>query len=270
MSRISFNAIQHFLEDGQFSIGDISKKLGVSYKCVSNYVYRYGYKNRVRKEERGRPHKYILERPDFFRSWSKSMSYCLGFIVADGNIHGTRLTIAVQPRDEDVLHFIRSSIGSNHPIRWYSYVDDDGVRRRYRWLAITSKQITRDLVSLGIIPNKSEIWKTSAPRFYIPEEYKWDFIRGVFDGDGTVGDKRKYGSRLSTSIGSSGVGLLEYIRSLSGLSPYPKSSPSRPDYYTLTWCKKDTANFFKNSYDNECFSLMRKKNAILAKLEHHL
>ena len=71
-------------------------------------------------------------------------------------------------------------------------------------LVINSKEIKRDLESLGIKPNKS--YTVTMPK--IPKQFMPDFIRGVIDGDGWV-QKRGYVMNITTASDQFSRQLLE-------------------------------------------------------------
>lgn len=102
-------------------------------------------------------------------------AFLLGFITADGSMRNdlSQLTIT-QKEDESwwILNMIRN------------FIQPDA-----KSLTITNKKLCKDLFDKGIIPNKTydftqvEIDKLWAS---VPNEYKYDFIRGLLDGDGNI------------------------------------------------------------------------------------
>lgn len=110
------------------------------------------------------------------------MAYVLGFFTADGNMIKNRRGahfISIEITDIDILEKIKEMIGSNHKI---------SIRERkfpskiaYR-LQIGSKEIFNDLLKLGLTPAKSKT--IDLPK--IPDTYFPHFVRGYFDGDGSV------------------------------------------------------------------------------------
>ena len=140
---------------------------------------------------------------DFFKKWSPEMSYVLGFFTADGsmakNVRGGHY-IEFYTTDRDLLYNIRRALASTNSI---------GVRDRARqnpkWkmayrLQIGSKVMFKDLLHLGLTPNKSRV--VQFPK--MPSRYLADFVRGYFDGDGNVTVstfvRRNRNNRLNTTI----------------------------------------------------------------------
>jgi hypothetical protein len=140
---------------------------------------------------------------DYFKTWSPSMAYVLGFILADGCIiHGTRdgysdsLKFGVQLRDKNILEKIKSELKSEHAL---------SVCKNAVHFCIASQKIVDDLKALGISYRKS--LRETVPD--IPERFIKDFIRGVIDGDGTV---RIGKDRYPVLSVSGGEATITYLR----------------------------------------------------------
>lgn len=137
------------------------------------------------KRERRRPRRAVNE--TYFKKWTASMAYVLGFMLADGCIikgsyegYSDSLKFGVQLCDVDILNKIKMELRSEHTISKI---------KNAAHLCISSQELVDDLKKLGIIYRKSlnEQWPN------IPHEYVKDFIRGIMDGDGSIHfDKRGY------------------------------------------------------------------------------
>ncbi|MBI5401249.1 hypothetical protein HZB05_00240 [Candidatus Wolfebacteria bacterium] len=126
---------------------------------------------------------YKTKNENFFKKWSPQMAYVLGFFTADGNMiknkRGAHF-IEFQSIDKEIIYKIREAFNSNLYIGEYQ-PKNKNCKKRYR-LQIGSKIIFKDLLGLGMAPNKS--LTIELPK--IPKKYFSDFIRGYFDGDGNV------------------------------------------------------------------------------------
>ena len=116
----------------------------------------------------------------FFKQHSVDMFYLLGFILADGCVHklsekSFSISIGLHSKDEHILKSFREMLGSSRPLY---YKNNNTIA-----LCINSLEIAEDLKSFGIDERKS---LTSTWPEYIPEEYLSHFVRGFFDGDGSV------------------------------------------------------------------------------------
>ena len=104
------------------------------------------------------------------------MAYVLGFWFADGYMrHEKSYRIVFTSNDDEILFKIRQSLSSNNLIK--SKKSDDS-----KDLIIFSKRLYDGLLKLGGKRAKSR--SIVFPK--IPDEYLSDFIRGYFDGDGSV------------------------------------------------------------------------------------
>ena len=122
---------------------------------------------------------------DFFKKWTPEMSYVLGYIVADGCIvvRKNRIknpyTLNITSADKKHLVKIRKKINSEHAISVKQ--NGNGEYKGFQ-LQISNPVITDDLMKLGIFPRKTKnLNPINTPKKYFP-----DFVRGFFDGDGTV------------------------------------------------------------------------------------
>jgi len=122
---------------------------------------------------------------NFFKRWSHEMSYVLGYIVADGCISFSKdrkkhpYFLNITSADREHLSKIRKVIGSEHKIG----IKPSGQLRGYAFqLQIRNPVITQDLINLGIFPRKTYTLRSVK----VSKRYFPDFVRGFFDGDGSV------------------------------------------------------------------------------------
>ena len=84
-------------------------------------------------------------------------------------------TIRFTSKDIELINYIKSQWQSGHPIhtdkKWGCHT-----------LSVYSKKMAEKLISFGVVPQKT--FRTKYPS--IPSKFNYDFIRGVFDGDGCV------------------------------------------------------------------------------------
>lgn len=166
----------------------ISNELGIKQATINEVWFRnglHGKSNRV----------YTLENENYFENIdSQDKAYFLGFIAADGCLYKTNdnrqniLKISIQKTDEKVLNLLKKYLGTNKPIQ--EYTND---KNTYVSLEISSNKIFDDIGKMGLYPNKT-YGNTIAN---VPDEFIPAFIRGYFDGDGSIG---KHKDILSASV----------------------------------------------------------------------
>jgi intein/homing endonuclease len=106
-------------------------------------------------------------------------AYWLGFIFADGNVCGNRFTLA--QKEPDILRDFAKSIGVSEEII-YEYKGGIKMGAMYR-VNISSNKLCADLIKHGIHPNKTHR-NDGIPK--IKYGFLSSFIRGFFDGDGSI------------------------------------------------------------------------------------
>jgi LAGLIDADG-like domain len=125
-----------------------------------------------------RQHKRLYEyNENFFDEWNDKMAYVLGFIYADGNISGDLKNLSISQKDPEILYKIRDLMEGNLRI-----IERKRERTSY-YLRLINRRIVDSLLKLGVFPNKST--RVQFPS--IPDEYLRHFVRGLWDGDGSIG-----------------------------------------------------------------------------------
>lgn len=130
-----------------------------------------------------RVRKYINQ--DFFKTWSPNMAYVLGYVSADGCIHSSKdrkdsYILNITSKDKSHLVKIKNVLESEYKISTkFNGTKTGGVAYH---IQVRNNTICNDLINLGIHQRKTH---TLQP-ITVPDEYFPDFVRGFFDGDGTV------------------------------------------------------------------------------------
>ncbi len=122
---------------------------------------------------------------------SETKAYFLGLIFGDGwvsiNPKTRNYEFGIQLISEDsyLLEELNAELGNVHSIFHKSACERiiNGINSSIKEsdvLRVYSKKLVTDLMSHGVVPNKSYI--NSTPQ--IPLEFFYDFLRGLFDSDG--------------------------------------------------------------------------------------
>ena len=202
---------------------------------------------------------------DFFKKWSPDMAYILGFLFADGNIIKTKRNthfISFYTADRILLVSIAEVMELSHKIS--ERKSETGSVYR---IQIGSKEMFKDLVLLGLTPNKSRRMKLPI----VPPKYLGDFIRGYFDGDGNVWvgrinkNRKKPTSVMLVSFTSASRVFLEDLRVVissmgvkgGSIFKVKNMNCSRLQYSTL-----DSLKIFKIVYNTTSKLLLDRKKLI--------
>lgn len=222
---------------------------------------------------------------DYFKKWSNNMAYILGFIYADGNIHGWKLRIRISTDDLTLLENIKEELDYDGEVK-IEQAKIKGIDKVYEYanLTISSKEMIEDLIKLGVYENKSLTKKF--PNF-IPDEYLHDFIRGYFDGNGSVGIQYPSNSKGVTTktaqirtrffSGSEDMidGVLNVIYCICHTNKVKKIKSKTKELYSIGFSTKDSIKIYNYIYQNNSnIFLPRKKNkfdeAINLRLERNV
>jgi hypothetical protein len=186
--------------------------------------------------------------------------YLLGLIASDGVIDGYHAKIGL--KDKDLLEVIRDDLVPNKPL-YYNKRDDTW------YLKISNKQILRFILSAGITAHKSltlklEDWVLQSNNFP-------NFIRGYFDGDGTIGiarntngkSKKNY-YRACMRIGSASRDIIEqmqnFLTTVYSLNKNNITCEKREhiSMYYLKFIGSQAQKFYDIIYDDSGIKLERK------------
>jgi intein-encoded DNA endonuclease-like protein len=195
---------------------------------------------------------------DFFETIdTEEKAYWLGFLMADGcvNLKAKRVQLALA--ETEPLEKFKKSIESNQDIKKYVKKNGDVTYR----LDITSEKMCNDLIKYGCVPKKTYILKFPN----IQKDLEKHFIRGYFDGDGSIFFNKPIGNYIKPTIHI--VGNKEFLSVLKeklNLDEYKMTlltrHPERNNnirHFTLdgkTSCKK----FFNFVYKDATIYLERK------------
>lgn len=134
--------------------------------------------------------KYNVDETYFENINTKQKAYLLGFICADGwVVNSTRsgnpsaLGLSLSKKDIEIVELLKHEISSEHPIK---IKKDKNNGNEYATLYISSVKIAKDLIRMGVHPNKSLDLNLKKVSEYVPDNFKKYLLLGYFDGDGCI------------------------------------------------------------------------------------
>ncbi len=184
MENILYEEIRK-MKDCGFSLRKIAKSLNRSTETIRPYLVASGHLPELPSNFGGRKRKYIVNDLFFENIDSEEKAYVLGFLCADGCVHEKRNQISITLKESDEKHIININniLGSNFPILRYSSRYSNGFKLTNKSkLQITSKKMVQDLQNVGCVARKSNTLSFPC----IQEKYVNHFMRGYFDGDGSI------------------------------------------------------------------------------------
>lgn len=172
---------------------EIGKKLGKAESTIHRWMRNFGIKNQT-PPNRTRTYQYNI---DYFEKIDTSeKAYFVGWLLADGTIttiyqkNGAlkqrKLRIVLKRDDRELLEKFNTALEGNLPITDFIQETFDGEYPASR-IDVNCTKLCNDLIKIGIKPDKSN--KETLPN--IPSEFMFHFLRGYFDGDGSLSIKHK-------------------------------------------------------------------------------
>jgi len=167
-----------------------------THSSIHHKAHRLGLKRLVK------PLKYSMNET-FFNKWSKEMAYFLGWLYSDGNVSREKrnFNLHINLKDAYILEIFRKCLNSNHPIKFY---------KNAATLKIYSRLMCEKLGKLGCIPKKS--LHINFPN--IPNCYLNHFVRGFFDGDGSIHFNKPNTIKISFLGTKQFIETLQYLLNL--------------------------------------------------------
>ena len=191
------------------------------------------------------------DRPTFninlFDNLTEDNCYFLGFLFADGWFHrrgNCSYEVGIELKDSDMIMKFAKMAGSKRVNK----------HRSNLVLRLSNYFFAQEMMNLGFNSKKTRCSKI--PK--IPEQYKKDFIRGYFDGDGHIFlyyDKRSSKIQANCGISSINKKILNEIKRFLNFGNVYQNKNS----FILQFGKRDSLKFYELIYYGGCLCLDRKR-----------
>ena len=189
---------------------------------------------------------------------NEEKSYWLGFLYADGYVRHGELRLKLKRGDKKHIELFRDCLGSNHKI-----IDEIGkvvvsgrtYTSEYSSLSIYNTKLVKDLIKHGCTNKKT--FTITFPE--LREDLIRHFIRGYFDGDGSIYQNKTKNLKSFNVVSAS----LTFINSI--INVFEKLD--------ITICISDVENLYRiyvsnydginkiydYMYNKKCYCLNRKR-----------
>lgn len=160
------------------TIPNICKSFNISKSTIYCILKQRGINSRG-ENDKGRIHSLNWQ---IMKQASIDKYYWLGFLAADGNVSKLENCVSIELKTEDRLHLekLRAFLGSNASI--VDRINNKGCHCSK--IIFCSTLFSQFLKKYNIIPNKSLSF--TIPLDKIPQEFLFAFVRGLYDGDGSI------------------------------------------------------------------------------------
>jgi hypothetical protein len=130
-----------------------------------------------------RPKKYKIDEEYFNSNISERESYLLGLILSDGHLNYKKgmFGYICSVKDIEIIKFIKKELKSTHPIK---KVISNGTE--YARYSITNKAIVQSVINKYSLPHSNKSQNNIDIPNNLPTICISHFLRGFFDGDGSI------------------------------------------------------------------------------------
>jgi hypothetical protein len=192
-------------------------------------------------------------------SWSSNMAYVVGLIASDGCLLNDLRHIDFTSKDRQLVELYRKLIRPEAKIG----IKLSGIGRPYFRVQLGDVALYDFLTTAGLTPRKSHTIKSVA----VPDVWFADFLRGLFDGDGSISgymDKRWRNSYMfyTTYVSASQVFLEWLQQAIQRLVPEIRGgtvNKSGPSICQLSYAKHDSRQLFRFMYKHEQVPCLQRK-----------
>jgi hypothetical protein len=181
--------------------------------------------------------------------WSREIAYLVGLLTADGCLVNDERHINITSKDMQVIEVFQQILG----IKTKVGKKLGGYNTESYYLQFSDVAFYDFLLGIGLTPAKS---KTIAA-LLVPDLYYGDFLRGYFDGDGTIYGfwDRRWKSSLMYYVDffSASLPFLLWVQDNNSRIQGVTRGAIKPGVrcYKLSYSKKDSQKLFRLMYSNE-------------------
>lgn len=163
---------------------DIGKDFDISDGAIYKWIEKFGIKRDRPIMSKRYANRYLLNENYFEKIEDERRAYWLGFLAADGcimNTPGRRfLSIELSQKDEVHLLKLKDDLEYSGPLHYKKPRKCGGPSV---CLKVCSPKIVDNLIKNGVVERKSLVLE---PPLFLEKDLVRHWIRGLFDGDGSV------------------------------------------------------------------------------------
>jgi hypothetical protein len=242
-------------KQGGISLTQLSKKYSIGRCKITTFIKKQGVIIENKQNE-VKFNQFIFDDID-----TEEKAYWLGFIFADGCIRDSgEFEISLNAKDKGHLYKFNKFAGHIKDNVKVSIAHCGGVEfERCRW-QVKNSHLRDSLIAKGCIPRKSLVLKFPDIKIFKSEDLIKHFIRGYFDGDGSL-SYHKYLKSVSPNLSIIGTKefLDEILKHLKITSPLIlKDKRHKNNTFTYQANKEDTIKIINFLYKDATIYLDRK------------
>jgi len=242
------------------SLKEAGKDFGISYYKVRTILTKNNIHIRTKQEilqERNIATRKYHFNENYFKNMNSNVAYILGFLAADGSVASKSncIKISLAEKDSELLEKFKKEFEYDGEVKHVTTNKGFDIAT----LEINSVAYKEDLKKYNIVPNKT--FTFSIPDT-IPNEFLIDFIRGYWDGDGTIctAGERAIRSSLCSARKETLEQILTFLEREYNIPKVSIQMAMRknPLYY-IQYSNNSTKKLFKAFYYKENLLYLKRK-----------
>ena len=197
---------------------------------------------------------------NYVLKWNPKLAYAIGLLTTDGNLSKDGRHLEFTSNDIQLVKTFKQCLGLTGVkigSKTSGFKD-----KKYPRIQFSNIKLYQELLKIGLTPDKSK----TIGELKIPDKYFFDFLRGCFDGDGTIfsyWDRRWHSSFMFYIAFASGSleflkWLQKKIRIACGLNGYTGRAGSNHTYI-LRYAKKEGMILFNMMYHSKNIPFLKRK-----------
>lgn len=246
----------YLINNKNYTIKEAAKELNVYYRTLLNHLSKHPEKTTGYKGKKKINSEYFKEID------TEHKAYWLGFLTADGYLSdkGT-LELTLSEKDSKHVMLFKKDLNSEHNIYKKECSLNGKTFKQYR-ISFTDQSIATDLRKYGFNSNKT--FNAYIPFEHIPKHLIKHYVRGLFDGDGSVyssGNNRINVLIACTASVEMGNNLISCLFDNDISSTYSIDKRRNNNLYCINVNKtREMQRLFKWMYSDATIYLERKYN----------
>lgn len=242
-------------------------------KCKEHGIFKKSSYKHINKKE-GCPYckKKEMNNYDHKIKIDNNYSYMIGLFQTDGSMYESernrgRFSLSISMKDKDIIYKLNELIPYNTSItnrfKKTSFQRNDKIyeyNNEIITLAVSNKYFRDFLLNCNIPYGKKS--KIITPPLHLNNFSEIDYIRGLFDGDGSLGFTKEDYPYIGFATESEKIKnyLLNFFSKITGKRLKESNRNRRDNIYNILMYKEDAVIFCKYVYYQNCLSLNRKYN----------
>ena len=190
--------------------------------------------------------------------WSPAFAYGIGLLASDGFLNKDGRHIGMKTAERELIDNFKAAFGVQNKIGRSSRGGE--VEKRYYHMSFGDVVFYQFLNSIGITNAKSK----TIQKVQVPDKFFADFLRGIFDGDGTFysfWDIRWPSSFVfQLAFASASIDFIGWLQNQSMRLFSVRGFVKKGDgVYNLTYFKNDTRKLFQAMYYKKDLLFLSRK-----------